>query len=79
MFKQKYIITVESETPPKICLGDSIYGATVIALEIEQYSFSYRFSQDKRSLYPYNYKNRCASGLFSVYLVQEFLNRIFTS
>jgi hypothetical protein len=37
MFKQKYIITVESESPPKICLGDSIHGATVIALEIEQY------------------------------------------
>lgn len=37
MFKQKYIITVESESPPRICLGDSIYGATVIALEKEQY------------------------------------------
>lgn len=37
MFKHKYIITVESETPPRICLGDSIYGATVIALEKEQY------------------------------------------
>jgi len=37
MFKQKYIITVESESPPKICLGDSIYGATVIAVEVEQY------------------------------------------
>lgn len=37
MFKQKYIITVESETPPRLCLGDSIYGATVIALEKEQY------------------------------------------
>ena len=37
MFKQKYIITVESETPPKICLGDSIHGATVISLETEQY------------------------------------------
>lgn len=37
MFKQKYIITVESESPPKICLGDSIYGAIVIALEVEQY------------------------------------------
>lgn len=37
MFKQKYIITVESETPPKICLGDSIHGTTVIALESEQY------------------------------------------
>ena len=37
MFKQKYIITIESESPPKICLGDSIHGATVIALEIEQY------------------------------------------
>ena len=37
MFKHKYIITVESETPPRICLGDSIYGATVIALETEQY------------------------------------------
>ncbi|NGP41065.1 hypothetical protein FGQ54_14605 [Acinetobacter lwoffii] len=37
MFKQKYIITVESELPPRICLGDSIYGATVVALETEQY------------------------------------------
>jgi len=37
MFKQKYIITVESETPPKICLGDLIYGSTVVALEREQY------------------------------------------
>ena len=37
MLKQKYIITIESESPPKICLGDSIHGATVIALEIEQY------------------------------------------
>ncbi|ATU44168.1 hypothetical protein CS557_01120 [Acinetobacter junii] len=37
MFKHKYIITVESETPPKICLGDSIHGATVIALETQQY------------------------------------------
>ncbi len=37
MFKQKYIITIESETPPKICLGDTIYGATVISLEKEQY------------------------------------------
>lgn len=37
MFKHKYIITVESETPPRIYLGDSIYGATVIALEKEQY------------------------------------------
>lgn len=37
MFKQKYIITVESELPSRICLGDSIYGATVIALEKEQY------------------------------------------
>lgn len=37
MFKQKYIITVESELPPRICLGDSICGATVIALEKEQY------------------------------------------
>ena len=37
MFKHKYIITVESDTPPKICLGDKIYGATVIALETEQY------------------------------------------
>lgn len=37
MFKQKYIITVESETPPRICLGDTIYGATVISLEVEQY------------------------------------------
>lgn len=37
MFKQKYIITVESELPPRICIGDSIHGATVIALEKEQY------------------------------------------
>lgn len=37
MFKQKYFITVESEIPPRICLGDTIYGATVIALEKEQY------------------------------------------
>jgi len=37
MFKKKYIITVESESPPKICLGDSIYGTTVIGLEREQY------------------------------------------
>ena len=37
MFKQKYLITIESESPPKICLGDSIHGATVIALEKEQY------------------------------------------
>lgn len=37
MFKQKYFITVESEIPPRICLGDTIYGATVIALEAEQY------------------------------------------
>lgn len=37
MFKQKYIITVENELPLRICLGDSIYGATVIALEKEQY------------------------------------------
>ena len=37
MFKQKYIITVGSELPPKICLGDSIHGATIIALETEQY------------------------------------------
>jgi len=37
MFKQKYVITVESEMPPRICIGDSIYGATVIALEKEQY------------------------------------------
>ncbi len=37
MFKQKYVITVESEMPPRICIGDSIHGATVIALEKEQY------------------------------------------
>ncbi|NNH16782.1 hypothetical protein HLH14_12440 [Acinetobacter sp. ANC 4282] len=37
MFKHKYIITVESDTPPKICLGDKIHGATVVALETEQY------------------------------------------
>ena len=37
MFKQKYIITVESEFPPRICLGDTIYSATVISLEVEQY------------------------------------------
>lgn len=37
MFKHKYIITVESDIPPQICLGDKIHGATVVALEIEQY------------------------------------------
>ena len=37
MFKQKYIITVESKSPPRICLGDTIYGAKVISLEVEQY------------------------------------------
>lgn len=37
MFKHKYLITIESDSPPKICLRDSIYGATVIALETEQY------------------------------------------
>ncbi|WP_111894220.1 hypothetical protein [Acinetobacter sp. MB5] len=37
MFKQKYLITVESESPPRLCLGDTIHGATVIALETEQY------------------------------------------
>ena len=37
MFKHKYIITVESDTPPQICLGDKIHGATVVALETEQY------------------------------------------
>ncbi|MHA3891888.1 hypothetical protein [Acinetobacter sp. GXMZU3951] len=37
MFKQKYIITVESESPPRICLGDTIYGAKVVSLEVEQY------------------------------------------
>lgn len=37
MFKHKYIITLESDSPPRICLGDKIYGATVIALETEQY------------------------------------------
>lgn len=37
MFQQKYIITVESESPPKICLGNKIHGATVVALETEQY------------------------------------------
>ncbi|WP_326519026.1 hypothetical protein [Acinetobacter sp. CAAS 2-6] len=37
MFKHKYIITVESDTPPRICLGDKIHGATVVALEVEQY------------------------------------------
>lgn len=37
MFKQKYIIVVESETPPRICIGDTIHGATVISLEVEQY------------------------------------------
>jgi hypothetical protein len=37
MFKQKYIITVESKSPPRICLGDTIYGAKVVSLEVEQY------------------------------------------
>lgn len=37
MFKHKYIITVESDTPPQICLGDKIHGTTVVALETEQY------------------------------------------
>lgn len=37
MFKHKYIITVESDSPPQICLGDKIHGATVVALETEQY------------------------------------------
>lgn len=37
MFKHKYIITVESDTPPRICLGDKIHGATVVAMQIEQY------------------------------------------
>lgn len=37
MFKHKYIITVESDTPPKIYLGNKIHGATVAALETEQY------------------------------------------
>lgn len=37
MFKHKYIIRVESDTPPQICLGDKIHGATVVALETEQY------------------------------------------
>lgn len=37
MFKRKYIITVESESPPQIRLGDKIGDATVIALEAEQY------------------------------------------
>ncbi|MGY0202228.1 hypothetical protein [Acinetobacter soli] len=37
MFKQKYIITVESESPPRICLGDKIYGAEVVSLEVEQF------------------------------------------
>lgn len=37
MFKHKYIITVESDTPPQIWLGDKIHGATVVALETEQY------------------------------------------
>ena len=37
MFKHKYIITVESDSPPPICVGDKIYGATVVALETEQY------------------------------------------
>lgn len=37
MFKHKYIITVESDTPPKICLGDKIHGATVVTMTIEQY------------------------------------------
>lgn len=37
MLKHKYIITVESDTPPQICLGDKIHGATVVALEAEQH------------------------------------------
>ena len=37
MFKQKYIITVESESPPRICIGDKIYGAEVVSLEVEQF------------------------------------------
>lgn len=37
MFKQKYIITVESESPPRICLGDKIYGAEVVSLEVERF------------------------------------------
>ena len=37
MFKHKYIITVDSETPTKICLRNSIHRAKIIALEIEQY------------------------------------------
>ncbi len=50
MFKQKYIITVESELPPRICLGDSIYGATVIALEKRAISRSCRFSLVNKTL-----------------------------
>lgn len=37
MFKHKYIITVESDTPHQICLGDKIHGATVVTMTIEQY------------------------------------------
>lgn len=36
-FLKKYIITIESDSPSKICLGDSIYGTKVITLETEQY------------------------------------------
>lgn len=57
MFKHKYIITVESDTPPQICLGDKIHGATVVALETEQYPdlvdlawLTKRFSMSRQTL-----------------------------
>jgi hypothetical protein len=37
MFKQKYIITVESERPPQLFLGDTIGGAKIISLKREEY------------------------------------------
>ncbi len=37
MFKQKYIITVESERPPQLFLGDTIGGSTIISLKREEY------------------------------------------
>lgn len=37
MFKHKYIITVESDTPPQICLGDKINGAAVYYVRDRKY------------------------------------------
>ena len=83
MFKQKYIITVESETPPKICLGDSIHGATVIALETEQYPdlvdlawLTKRFSMSRDTLsQKLELFNLCSSGkkLYDPNVVIPFL------